>query len=172
VHREDKGCLSVWPFQKRTSSTNPSLPSRKELIGRRRGPLSLDEECVVEDFLGVTAEDFRERLVSEGGIYQEDFMWMAYDGLRYYMPVVFDFLKSPEANDDWEVSRGILCSLSAQITSEWFPADLSQLALEIVDYIDANREKFDIKLGEEDDLEVGYFKTIRKHANRRMSGTA
>lgn len=157
----------MWLFSNRTATTNPIPPSRKEFVGSRRGPIGLDEEYMLEHFLGVTAEEFRKRLTSGNhwsGWSTEDLMYMAHDGLRYYLPVLFDYLQSSESKDDWEVSHGLLCSLSFQITFDWFPDDLRVLAVEIADYVDANREKFDIE--PDDELIAEYFKTIRKHGQR------
>ena len=138
-------------------------PSKDDLVGP--DPIGLDEREILKHFLGMTEDQFLERLRSTPGTYQEDFMWMAEPGLRHYLPVVFAWLQEVGTNS-WEMSHGLLCSLSFQIEYNKLQGDVVKLINDIADYIDHNRDKFDVGT---DDLLGQYLETIRKMSRTTRS---
>ena len=134
------------------------IPEKNELVGPE--PIMLDEEVVLDHFLGLTNDQFLDRLRISPDTFQEDFMWMAPPGLRYYLPVVLSWIREEQTNS-WLMSHGLLCSLSFQVESSELPRDVKALIGEIADYIDGRRAKFDLG---RDDLLDEYLRKIRTKA--------
>jgi hypothetical protein len=132
------------------------------------GPLSagleygLDEACVLKNFLG--KDQAQARAMFRGAEYlAEDFMWMAEEGLRYYLPPALEHLQSEESARSW-FAHSLLCSTSVQ--AEWgLPHDLLDLVKRIADYVDANRSKFDLGSDEEEELLRSYLIKIREQSD-------
>ena len=133
-----------------------STPTRDELVGPE--PIMLDEQVILKHFLTLTDDQFLEQLRSAPEMFQEDFMWMAIPGLRRYLPIVLKWLREPDT-DSWEMSHGLLCSLSFQSESRELPEDVTRLIAEIADFIDGHRTKFDVGTN---DLLDEYVGQIRK----------
>lgn len=93
------------------------------------------------------------------GTYAEDFMWMAPDGLRYYLPAAFEYLQSGESKGDWEFCHGLLCSLSMQVEQCGSSPDLLRTIRAIADYASLRRSKYQIEPG--DELFSRYIRKIR-----------
>ena len=133
-------------------------PSADDLVGP--GPIrTLDEKEILRNFLGRTAAEVRAAAGGERFFTTEDYMWMAPEGLKYYLPPLFDYLRSPKSVDDFETSHMLLCSLSFQVEHSKLPDDLIALIREVADYVDSNRKKLDLE-GPESLLDE-YLKTIR-----------
>jgi len=137
-------------------------PTRELLAGPE--PLSLDGLTVIKNFLGKTHADAR-RMFAERvgwrGFSTEDFMWMAPEGLRYYLVPAQEYLCAEESADDWEFCHGLLCSLSFQAKEGGLPHDLLRRIREIADYADAHRARYLIETPD-DDLFNEYVQEIRK----------
>jgi hypothetical protein len=135
-------------------------PTVVELVGCPEPVTGLDERYVIKNFLGKTQADAR-RMYPHVGMYTtEDFTYMASDGLRYYLPPAFDYLRDEESANNWEFCHGLLCSLSCQVyPPHRLAADVLQLIKEIATYCDANREKF--LLDEREELFDEYLQKIR-----------
>ena len=131
-------------------------PTIEELVGCSPPVTGLDERYVVKHFLGKTQADAR-KLYPSGGLHlTEDFTYMTCDGLRYYLPPAFDYLRDDESTHD---CHGLLCSLSCQFGPHRSPAsDVVLLIKEIARYCDSRREKFG--LDAQEDLFDGYLRTI------------
>lgn len=121
-------------------------PDRGQLAGSE--PMTLDAKDVVEHFLGKTQEEARRMFPARSSAYSEDFMWMAADGLRYYLPAALAYLKSEECKDDWEFCHGLLCSLSMQVDWRKTERDIVLLIKDVATYADAHRGKFRIEPSE------------------------
>jgi hypothetical protein len=115
---------------------------------------------VLKHFLGKTQQQLRRELPENGSCYVEDFMWMTVDGLRYYLPAVFDYIRDEQSNGDSDFCSGLLCSLYAQVGFGKLSADVLRLMREIADYCDSQRGKFGLSDSEE--LLDEYVARIRK----------
>ena len=131
-------------------------PNQEDLAGPE--PLSLDGWEVVKNFLGKTQADARRMFETGRGFSTEDFMWMAPEGLRYYLGPALEYLRAEESKNDW-FCHGLLCSLSCQV--KWgLPSDLLPQIQEIAEYADTHRAKYDIE--DSDILFKEYIEDIRK----------
>jgi hypothetical protein len=134
-------------------------PTKTELTGYSGFVTDLDARYVIKNFLGKTQADTRKMYPTGRGFSTEDFTYMASDGLRYYLPPAFDYLRDAESAHDWEFCHGLLCSLSCHFGSGSRPAaDVVQLIQEIARYCDSHREKFE--LDPQEDLFDGYLQKI------------
>lgn len=80
----------------------------------------------------------------------EDFTYMAPDGLRYYLPPAFGYLRAEQSSDDLDFCHGLICSLYCQATSSRpLPTDILSLIKEIAVFCDEHREKFCLQQEEE-----------------------
>jgi len=130
--------------------TIPLPPSKTELIGYEGFVTDLDDRYVVKNFLGKTQADARKMYPSGRGFSTEDFTYMALDGLRYYLPPAFDYLRDAESAHDQEFCHGLLCSLSCQVRPRHrLAADVLLLIKDIAAYCDAHRAKFGLEGPEE-----------------------
>lgn len=133
-------------------------PNRQALAGAE--PLSLDGLTVVKNFLGKTQADARRMFEARrGGFTTEDFMWMAAEGVRYYLTPALEYLRSKESNENWEFCHGLLCSLAFQAEQGGLPSDVLRQIREIADYADAHLTKYLIT---PDDGADEYIQRIRK----------
>jgi hypothetical protein len=136
-------------------------PKIEELVGPE--PLMLDEEEVVRNFLGKTQEEMRESLTRPEGRWwtMEDFSYMQPPGLRYYLPPVFDYLKSEDSIGHWDDAYFLLGSLYCQVTiGNGVPPDLLAYVNQIAEYCDSHREKFG--LDPQEDESSTYITAIRE----------
>jgi hypothetical protein len=134
-------------------------PTVAELVGCPEPVTGLDERYVIKNFLGKTQTEARKMYPHGGMSITEDFTYMASDGLRYYLPPAFDYLRDDESAHDWEFCHGLLCSLSCQARSAHQPAaDVLLLMKEIATYCDSHREKFE--LAPQEDLFDEYLRKI------------
>jgi len=125
-------------------------PTKEELVGYTGFVTDLDARYVVKNFLGKTQAEARKMYPSGQGFSTEDFTYMALDGLRYYLPPAFDYLRDEESAHDQEFCHGLLCSLSCQVRPHHhLTADVLLLIKDIAAYCDFNREKFGLD-GQED----------------------
>lgn len=113
-------------------------PSAGELVGLP--PLNLDEQAVVKLFLGKTRKEaqefFHAQKVADGLTYMSD------AGLRYYLPAALSYLKSDQARGNWTFAHGLLEALSSRVSMFGMEGAVREMAQEIAEYCDGNREKF------------------------------
>jgi hypothetical protein len=101
----------------------------------------LDEEEVLKHFLGKTQTEILAALPNSGH-FQEDFMWMRPAGLSYYLPAVADYLRSSDSHNDFEMSEGLLCSLSFQVRQNAMPESVLRQVRELARIVDEGRDKY------------------------------
>jgi hypothetical protein len=146
-------------FGQKPQHTMSLPPTKMELVGCSGFVSGLDERYVVKNFLGKTQADARKMYPTGQGFSTEDFTYMTSDGLRYYLPPAFDYLRDDESAHDWEFCHGLFCSLSCQFGPHRSPAsDVALLIKEIARYCDSHREKFG--LDPQEDLFDGYLQKI------------
>jgi hypothetical protein len=135
-------------------------PTKEELVGYSGFITDLDARYVVKNFLGKTQADARKMYPSGRGFSTEDFTYMTSDGLRYYLPPAFDYLRDEESAYDQEFCHGLLCSFTCQLHPQnRIAEDVLLLIKDIAAYCDSHREKFG--LNAQEDLFDEYVRTIR-----------
>src|SRR4051794_30033503 len=115
-----------------------AIPTKEELVCYD----GLDEKCVVNHFLGRSADEVYEMFRSTGFLYAEDFMWMAATGLMYYLAPAFRYIESPESDGDWEFVTGVVNSLGFQIKHYGAGPELADLTRLVANYVRGNLGKF------------------------------
>lgn len=129
-------------------------PTEDELVGPP--PHSLDEKCVLRNFLGKTQEEVVE--VFPRNPDTEDFTYMAAAGLCYYLPAALIYLESEASTGDWEFAHGLMCALSTQVGIFGMRGEPLGLIKRVAEYCNCHRDKFDITA---EDLFDQYLQTIR-----------
>lgn len=133
-------------------------PNLLELVGPEK-PLHPDHERVLEHFLGKSHDEARDHYSGRGHFITENFMWMAPQGLRFYLPPFLDYLQSEDGRRDREAAYGILCSLSVQIEEHpRLPEDIVDTAKQICSYVKQHCKRFGIDPN--DELYREYLKII------------
>lgn len=133
-------------------------PTRDDLAGPE--PNTLDELEVLKNFLGKTQAEARKMFEARRGFSTEDFMWMALEGLRYYIVPVEQYLRSYSSRGALEFCHGLLSSLAFRVERGEIPPDLLRQIRRIADQIDMQRAKYD-PVPLEDDILSEYIQTIR-----------
>jgi hypothetical protein len=120
------------------------IPTREELVGQLLVDSSdLDAKFVLEHFLGKSQESIQRDLVVNGHLLTEDFMWMAPEGLRYYLPSVTEYLKRDDVDAD--TVAGLLCSLSFQVQHCQLPTEIVEAIRSIAEYCSEHRTALQIE---------------------------
>jgi hypothetical protein len=121
-------------------------PTATERVGAE--PHGLDEKWALKNFLGKSRDDARHMF--RRGAVTEDFAYMAPDGLRYYLPAAFDYLRAHDSFGDSDFCHGLLCSLYCQATSSQpLPGDVLTLIKDVAEFSDSHRDKFGLTPREE-----------------------
>jgi hypothetical protein len=118
-----------------------ATPDRAKLLGLHER--TLDAQDVIEHFLGRTRESVRSEFRGHARAYAEDCAYMGPEGLRYYLPAAFDYLRDERSDGDCEFCAGLLCSLYTQARYSKLPPDVLACMKEIADYCDSHRERFE-----------------------------
>jgi len=120
-----------------------TIPTTFELVHGYRGQvIDLDEQCVVKNFLGKTADEAYEMYCSYyNHVYTEDLMWMNVGGLEYYLPPAFRYVQDDRSKCHCVFTSGLLLALSCQIRRE-LPLHLKLIIRSAVEYVRSNLSKF------------------------------
>ena len=101
---------------------------------------------MLKNFLGLVKEEAIQLFQTTPT--SEDFSYMRYPGLIYYLEAAFEYLKSDEvAHEEFDFPTGLLCSLSCQVSIWKVDKSAIPLIKEIAEYCEQNTKKLDIDEG-------------------------
>jgi len=132
-----------------------AIPARNQLIDHD----GLDERCVIEHFNGKTVDDAYCMFAENASFYCEDITYMSLVALDYYLPAAFAYLRSDDADGDWECASGVMTALSGMCARPDLSPSVVVIIRGITNYIANNLKKFDA----DDDWVPIRIAEVRKH---------
>ena len=130
------------------------IPTKYDLA---ENDFCLDTLSMLKTFLGKTYDEAY-ALCRDSSV-AEDFSYMKVVGLKFYLQVAFDYLRSDEVIDeDWGFPSGLLCSLHCHVVIWGTDKSIYPLIKDIAIYCKENTKKLD--LDEECNLYKKYIDSI------------
>jgi hypothetical protein len=126
---------------------------------------SLDEITACKHFCGKNLEE-AEALFREGGLYYtEDLMFMGGRAFPFYLQAAVNYLKSEHAAGDADMINGLRSVLKIRMDDKEFSLAID-IAKDVVDYVIANYDKFEVDHTIYGDLQASY-----KQIKNQLEGT-